>query len=191
MVKRHSKTPEPETTSSTFLQKLTGLATTCGILSIPFYVYTFTYNLSYTFSTSVFLTVAVLILENNCRRSEEYNESMIRPSFMLNELSISFRETFKWIGFHLAKLTDLFYWIREYIFEDLANILRPTIGLCLSWLEFFKGYYNYYVKQSDCNTFIFIIAILFGGILLYIYYGTIIELSKFSQKLRNNIFDSN
>lgn len=184
-----NETVELELSSSTFLQKLTGLITTFGVLSIPFYFYNF-YNLTYTILTCISITVSVLILENNCRRNKTYNKSMIRPSFMLNEIYISFSDTFDWIGFQFAKLTDLYYWIREYILEDLVNILRPTIKICLSWLEFFKGYYDYYVKQSEYgywSGFFGIVGIYFLFILLYSCWG--FNIVEFKLKSLNKLLN--
>jgi len=162
---------ELEASSSTFIQKLTGLITTVGVLSIPVYVYN-SYNLTYSVLTSFAVTVSVLVLENNCRRNEKYASSMIRPSFMLNEIYIFFSDTFEWIGFQFARLTDLYYWIREYILEDLVNILHPAIKICLSWNGFLNGYSDYYFKQSEYGSWIFsIVGICFFFVLIYTCWG--------------------
>ena len=105
-----------------------------------------TNNWSQTIIRVVPVMMILLVMENYCRNDEDWKNSNFRPSIGLNWLAINAKFWFQWAGFQFAKLTDVFYWIYEYLMEDLVNILRPLGQLIFSWLQFFKGYFDYFLS---------------------------------------------
>lgn len=132
-------------TAGSLLQVLAGMSVVTVVLMTPFIVFEHFGMLASVLSVVV-LTVKILFIENYCRRNQEMNQSLMRPSVMLTELANQSRRLFSWMGFQFARLTDICYWIYEYLAEDLFNILKPLWRLLFSWLQFFKGFVDYYLS---------------------------------------------
>jgi hypothetical protein len=92
-------------------------------------------------------TIALMLLlvgVENVMRNKNPN-SMGRPSNFIMECSNKLKEGFKWVGYQIARITDLVYFIKEYIFEDLKNLALGTVEVLISPWYLIKGYYNYYL----------------------------------------------
>jgi len=122
-----------------------GLGVISGFFMIPYVAFK---QMGWVISvmSMVGLVVVTLFVENFCRRTLEYNHSLLRPSVMISELDSQFRSLFNWLGFQFARITNIFYWVYEYLVEDLVNIINPLGHLMFSWMQFFKGYMDYYLS---------------------------------------------
>jgi len=89
------------------------------------------------------LCLVLVVVESYFRRTNQ--TSRYRPSNLIEELAERCRSVFRWIGFQIARLTDLYYWIKEYFpYEDICRLVKVTSDLVVSPFWAIKGWYSYY-----------------------------------------------
>jgi hypothetical protein len=118
------------------------------------------------------LAVALLGIENYCRRN--HPNTMIRPSNTINEVSIYVGRFTTWIGYQIARLTDIWQFIKEIIGQDLYNIFHAGGELFVSCFKFIKGYHDYCAESVTPLTYN-IISTSFVGIVIACLIGTILN----------------
>lgn len=87
------------------------------------------------------LVVGIVIAEGHFRRN--WPESPRRPSALVSTWAKHAQSVFRWIGWHLACLLDIYEWVHGLIL-DLWALVIPTINLLVSPFWFFKGWYQYF-----------------------------------------------
>jgi hypothetical protein len=95
-----------------------------------------------------------------------------KPSVILNYCVKHARDFWSWLGKWVAVLSSYL----TYIYEELDEILKsayevflPLFNLLMSWLYFFKGYYDVFITYA--NPYLIPIGTILGIlIVLYIVY---------------------
>lgn len=99
----------------------------------------------YLLGTLLVLFVIVLF-EGYTRRN--LSTSLIRPSVFLNRSASVFKAVFRWFGWQLARLLNLYELFRDMIL-DLGALMKPTWRCLVSPLWFFDGWYQYFMDTYD------------------------------------------
>ncbi len=74
-------------------------------------------------------------------------DSTIRPTNVLDTITIHSRNVFEWIGWIIARITDLYYLIENYLpFKDVRMLVVGMMKMVASPLYVIKGYHNYYAQ---------------------------------------------
>lgn len=104
----------------------------------------------------------VVGLENYFRRN--HPESSKRPSTCLNNVAIKCSSFFTWVGYQVAKFTDIYYFIKEFIGQDCLNILTTFSEIIISPFRTIQGFFEYYTcsfRFPSGNEYGFIFILIF------------------------------
>jgi hypothetical protein len=87
------------------------------------------------------IVVGTVSVEGQFRR--HWPESRWRPSVCMDIWAEWSKNLFRWVGYHLAWVMDIYDWIKEWIL-DFAAMCRPLFQLLWSPFYFFRGWYDYF-----------------------------------------------
>lgn len=95
----------------------------------------------------IVLLIITTLIENYFRKNVP--DSSYRPSTILNTIANKIGELALYLGIQLAKLSNIYYFIRdilrEYISEDLYALVNASVRITVAPFKFIKGYIEYYV----------------------------------------------
>jgi len=104
------------------------------------------------FSLSLLL---ILLLENVFRKN--YPTSRYRPTFAIHSIATKLIDLYDFIGRIIAKFSDLFYILREFIAEDLFNLCCESFRLLTSFVYIINSYYKYYYNNYNNDVFVYML----------------------------------
>ena len=100
-------------------------------------------NMKVMMTAFVFSAIALIFLESTSRKN--FPNSMLRPTNTIDYLTTLLTRFFSWIGFQFARLTDIYYLIKElFPYEDIRRLTSSIWNLFASFFHLFKGYHDYY-----------------------------------------------
>lgn len=138
---------------------------------------------------AVVMALVALMTEGYFRRNAP--ESTLRPSALLGRVADAFETMFRWLGWQLGRIVDIYEWIRD-ILIDASALLAPIVKTITSPIYIVAGWCDYfhaaYVDMS--GDYYWVVMILSLVVLVSIscatwHFGNFVW-CKIKQKLKRN-----